>query len=237
MQRLSGLPATSGNVDRRGSQLLDQPAQLEPLSRATVKNPDVDPPEWFSADTQQSQLDRERQSSSLAYGDGLNNGMPSQISDPLFNPEQAPEVSSQPRASTSRDPFADPKSAGEPQSSAKQYCLSFPQSAFEGFNFDLPPPTETAQPKSPEPQDGRDRKAVQTSGHDREESTSSSVIVLPGRSSAGSSLHNVGYEATASDLARWRQERDTFARASTRSDPFDLERPSMTTVHNHLAVW
>ncbi|KAL2005326.1 hypothetical protein VTN00DRAFT_2537 [Thermoascus crustaceus] len=228
MQRLSAPPATSGNVDRKGSQLLDQPAQLEPLSRAAIKNPAVHPPEWLSLDPQQSQLDRKRQSSSSGYGDDLNNRMPSQISDPLFKPEQALEAFSQSRASTSRDPFADPRSAGEPQSTAKQYRLSFPQSAFEGFNFDLPP-AETAHPKSPEPQESRDRKAGQTSGHDREESTSSSVIVLPGRSSAGSSLHNVGYEVTASDLARWRQERDTFTRASTRSDPFDLERPSMTT--------
>ncbi|KAL2001651.1 hypothetical protein VTN02DRAFT_1485 [Thermoascus thermophilus] len=235
MQRLSGRPAPSGYVDRGGSQLSDQPTQLEPLSRATVKNPGVDPPEWFSADTQRSRLDRERQSSSLAYGDGLNNGMPSQISDPLSNPEQAPEASSQPHAlRDASDPFADHKRAGEPQSSAKQYCSSFPQSAFKGFNVDLPSPTETAQPKSPAPQDGRDRKADPTSGHDREESTSSSVIVLPGRSSAGSSMHNVGCEATASDLARWRQERDRFTRASTRSDPFDLERPSMMT---HTITW
>ncbi|KAL2221488.1 hypothetical protein M432DRAFT_636168 [Thermoascus aurantiacus ATCC 26904] len=197
-QGLSGLPASSGNADRKEPQSSDQPAQLESLPKATIRDSAAGPPEWLSADPQQSQRDR-------------------------FS---TPKASSQLlRAS---DPFADPKPTNGQETSAEQYRLSFPQSAFEGLDFDLPP-TGPAQPRSAEPEDGRNENPVKAPGHDREDSTSSSIIVLPGRSSFGSSLYDGNYYATAADLARWRQERDKFTRASTRSDPFDLERPLMTT--------
>lgn len=231
-QGLSGLPASSGDADRKEPQSSDQPAQLESLPRATIRDSAAGPPEWLSADPQQSQRDRfsvwplrSRQTSSSIYGDDLSR-MRSQMPDPSSNPSQTPKASSQLlRAS---DPFADPKPTNGQETSTEQYRLSFPQSAFEGLDFDLPP-TGPAQPRSAEPEDGRNENPVKTPGHDREDSTSSSIIVLPGRSSFGSSLYDGNYYATAADLARWRQERDKFTRASTRSDPFDLERPLMTT--------
>lgn len=119
------------------------------------------------------------------------------------------------------NPFADPSSTNGVQRSPGFWRSPLARNPFEDpappdEDFPFPSPGESYYPS--------------TSQHHYHESINSSVIVLPGRSSAGSSMRSTSLDATASEISRWRRERDS--RISTRSDPFDLERSGSVRSNN-----
>lgn len=109
------------------------------------------------------------------------------------------------------NPFADPASTNGIQRSPGFWRSPLARNPFE----DPAPPDEDFP--FPSPQEASHPSASRRQYH---ESSSSSVIVLP--SSARESVRSVSLDATASEISRWRRERDS--RVSGRSDPFDLER-------------
>ncbi|KAJ9319689.1 hypothetical protein DTO271D3_458 [Paecilomyces variotii] len=79
----------------------------------------------------------------------------------------------------------------------------------------------------------RKNRSNKDESHSREQSNSSSIIVLPGRGSLSPSECTFSYQPTSAGPGQWRPDRErTSTRSSTtstRSDPFDLEEPSITT--------
>ncbi|KAK2762683.1 hypothetical protein FQN54_000857 [Arachnomyces sp. PD_36] len=118
------------------------------------------------------------------------------------------------------NPFADPSSTNQVQPSPI-WRSPLSRNPFE----DPAPPDEDFPFPSPiaTPNAGSSR-------YENRASNGSSVIQLPGRSSAGGSVRSVSLDATASEISRWRRERDS--RISTRSDPFDLERSASARTNN-----
>ncbi|KAF7131417.1 hypothetical protein CNMCM5793_004588 [Aspergillus hiratsukae] len=79
---------------------------------------------------------------------------------------------------------------------------------------------------SPNFQRNQDQQSIYSS-----ERSLGSTIILPGRSSFGSSLQRASYPISISDLGP-PGPNDSVTRVSTRSDPFDLEAPP-NAIHRH----
>ncbi|RHZ72029.1 hypothetical protein CDV55_101868 [Aspergillus turcosus] len=82
------------------------------------------------------------------------------------------------------------------------------------------------KPISPNFQINQDQQSIYSS-----ERSLGSTIILPGRSSFGSSLQRASYPISISDLGP-PGPNDSVTRVSTRSDPFDLEAPP-NAMHRH----
>lgn len=163
------------------------------------------------ANTQEEYMQQPSQSSSArsSYNERADGPIPQRsLSVPsLHHPPKARDA---PMPET-LNPFADPNSTNGVQRSPG-FCRSpLARNPFE----DPAPPDEDFHFTSP-----KDTPNLSASQHQHNESFSSSVIVLPNGS--GESVRSVSIDATASEISRWRRDRES--RISTRSDPFDLER-------------
>ncbi|KAK2811341.1 hypothetical protein FQN50_002218 [Emmonsiellopsis sp. PD_5] len=92
-----------------------------------------------------------------------------------------------------------------------------------GFSGEVPVPAPLHVVPTGNPEPSRRNGSMSSHQTYRSSNNSGSVITLPGRSTASSSI----LEASASDISRWRRQRSALEGGgiARRSDPFDLERP------------
>ncbi|KAL1855478.1 hypothetical protein Plec18167_007100 [Paecilomyces lecythidis] len=187
----------------------DSLAQLEPLPRAVANSP----AERFRGRSDSNGLN----SSSRA---GTRNS--ADFRDPFSDAARIQDSAGKDDAVVMKDPFADPSPPSERENRLLQVGRSLSRS-----NSRL---QRTASRSSTSR--GRKDGSNKYESHNREDSTSSSIIVLPGRNSLSPSERTLSYQPTASGLGQWRPDPEKqstrSSRISTRSDPFDLEEPSMT---------
>ncbi|GAD98927.1 hypothetical protein PVAR5_7630 [Paecilomyces variotii No. 5] len=190
----------------------DSLAQLEPLPRVVATSP---------AERPRGALpERSDYKGRLYSADRLDSRNPTDLRDPFSDAAQIRESDGRDdAAAVIKDPFADPSQPTERENRLLQVRRS------------LSPSDSRLQRATSRSSTGRGRKdgTNQYESHTREESASSSIIVLPGHNSLSPSL---SYQPIPASLGQWRPDPEKqstrSSRVSSRSDPFDLEETSMT---------